>query len=620
MGNQGSSLKIDHDRLLRKTINDIAAKYILTQNFQDMIALKDPEVCSNLVIITSEIIKESLNWRSVLYLDQFLKGNKVINKMAKENLLYLNKADLNDLDVESGVDKRRMCIGISKFYIKINMLFAAIATTIRPIIRIADHLEKKQLKKEERIKQKEKLNESSDDNLINEDMYVDDNDDDDDDDDDDKSQENKDYNLENKDLLLGDEEVSVSLSEDSLCGKRILALISKNNYDPAKKSYTINPNLCKFFEKQDGKNLYQEPGIPELEALFKDNFDYQTGNFLSSLTKEGRKEYQDAIDILYKAFTGKSNSINSVTKTPNAQRFSDIKLQDYDIGSKCDDDGVYTQIFKGNSPIFREYVKRIQKMIDNNKNYNSQLVQILKQVFKIDKSEYPYIVTLNPDLNEIKLDQLIQQTRKILVNLYSTCEKDFMYVLEIYNELITSKTIKSVGYNKSQSLKNNIAVISNNEANKALEEPSFLENALEKSRQTVMENLPQKTSEDEMQDVSDKPVEPVVEQEQQEQEQSQEEQQEQEQSQEEQPQEEQPQEEQPQEEKLMQNDVEEEREKKKDKIDVEDRSKENSTPVFDNFMNNVKDKEIVKESPAGGRKSKKHIKKKKRKKTKSNKK
>jgi hypothetical protein len=132
-----------------------------------------------------------------------------------------------------------------------------------------------------------------------------------------------------------------------------------------------------------------------------------------------------------------------------------------------------------------------------------------------------------------------------------------------------------------------------------------LENALEKSRQTVMENLPQKTSEDEMQDVSDKPVEPVVEQEQQEQEQSQEEQ---------------PQEEQPQEEKLMQNDVEEEREKKKDKIDVEDRSKENSTPVFDNFMNNVKDKEIVKESPAGGRKSKKHIKKKKRKKTKSNKK
>lgn len=614
MGNQGSSLKIDHDRLLRKTINDIAAKYILTQNFQDMIALKDQEVCSNLVIITSEIIKESLNWRSVLYLDQFLKGNKVINKMAKENLLYLNKADLNDLDVESGVDKRRMCIGISKFYIKINMLFAAIATTIRPIIRIADDLEKKQLKKEERIKQKEKFNESSDDGLINQDM--------DDDENDDESQENKDYNLENKDLLLGDEEVSVSLSEDSLCGKRILALISKNNYDPAKKSYTINPNLCKFFEKQDGKNLYQEPGIPELEALFKDNFDYQTSNFISSLTKEGRKEYQDAIDILYKAFTGKSNNINYVTKTPNAQRFSDIKLQDYDIGSKCDDDGVYTQIFKGNSPIFREYVKRIQKMIDDNKNYNLQLVQILKQVFKIDKSEYPYIVTLNPDLNEVKLDQLIQQTRKILINLYSTCEKDFMYVLEIYNELITSKTIKSVGYNKSQSLKNNVGVISNNEANKALEEPSFLENALEKSRQTVMENLPQKTSEDEMQDVSDKPVEPVVEQQEElpddqsreekkeeQQEKSQEKQQELSQDEKEEP-----------EEKQMQNDVEEEREKEKDKIEVEDRSKDNSTPVFNNFMNNVKDKEIIKESPAGGRKTKKHIKKKKIKKNKSNKK
>jgi hypothetical protein len=383
--------------------------------------------------------------------------------------------------------------------------------------------------------------------------------------------------------------------------------------------------LCKFFEKQDGKNLYQEPGIPELEALFKDNFDYQTGNFLSSLTKEGRKEYQDAIDILYKAFTGKSNNINSVTKTPNAQRFSDIKLQDYDIGSKCDDDGVYTQIFKGNSPIFREYVKRIQKMIDDNKNYNLQLVQILKQVFKIDKSEYPYIVTLNPDLNEVKLDQLIQQTRKILINLYSTCEKDFMYVLEIYNELITSKTIKSVGYNKSQSLKNNVGVISNNEANKALEEPSFLENALEKSRQTVMENLPQKTSEDEMQDVSDKPVEPVVEQQEelphdQSREEKEEEQQEKSQEKQEEQQELSQDEKEEPEEKQMQNDVEEEREKEKDKIEVEDRSKDNSTPVFNNFMNNVKDKEIIKESPAGGRKTKKHIKKKKRKKTKSNKK
>ena len=43
-------------KLLKKTINAIAAKYILTQNFQDMIALKNPEVCNNLVILTSKKI------------------------------------------------------------------------------------------------------------------------------------------------------------------------------------------------------------------------------------------------------------------------------------------------------------------------------------------------------------------------------------------------------------------------------------------------------------------------------------------------------------------------------------------------------------------------------------
>ena len=434
MGNQTSSLKIDNDKLLKKTVNAIAAKYILTQNFQDMISLKDPENCSNLVIITSEVIKESLNWRSILYLDQFLKGNKVINKMAKENLLYLNKGDLNDLDIENSVDKKRMCIGISKFYIKINMLFSAITTTIRPVVKLSDedyddedqeehqeeehqeeeHQEEKHQEEEDQEEHQEEDQEEHQEEHQEEQQEEDQGEQQKEDQEEDQEEDqHREYELENRDLLLGNTKVTVDLSPDSLCGKRIISLMNKNTYEASKKSYTINPNLCSFFVEQDGKNLYQEPGIPELEALFKDNFNYQTGNLLDSLTNESRNQYQDAINILYKAFTGKQNKINSITKRPEAQQFSDIKLQNYDIADKCDEDGVYTQIFKGNSPIFREYVKRIQKMINDNKNYNLQLVQILKQVFKIDKTQSPYVVTLNPSLDEIKLDLLIEQTRKI---------------------------------------------------------------------------------------------------------------------------------------------------------------------------------------------------------------
>jgi hypothetical protein len=134
MGNQPSNIQMDNEKLLKRNIDAIAAKYILTQNFKDMIDLNNPEVCNNLVIITSQIIKKSLNWRTILYLDQHLQGKEVVDKMAKDSVLYMDKNDMDSLDVKNNIKKRRMCIGISKFYIKINILFSAIATTLRPII------------------------------------------------------------------------------------------------------------------------------------------------------------------------------------------------------------------------------------------------------------------------------------------------------------------------------------------------------------------------------------------------------------------------------------------------------------------------------------------------------
>ena len=107
MGNQQSNIKMDNEKVLKKSIDAIAAKYILTQNFQDMIDLNNPEVCNNLVIITSQIIKKSLNWRSILYLDQYLQGKNIINKMAKDNTLYFDKNDLNDLDVKNNTKKKK---------------------------------------------------------------------------------------------------------------------------------------------------------------------------------------------------------------------------------------------------------------------------------------------------------------------------------------------------------------------------------------------------------------------------------------------------------------------------------------------------------------------------------
>mgnify|MGYP000102924544 CR=1 FL=1 len=53
--------------------------------------------------------------------------------MTKDNIMYLNKNSVSELDVKNPTQKRRLCIGISKFYIKVAHVFAAIVATIKPV-------------------------------------------------------------------------------------------------------------------------------------------------------------------------------------------------------------------------------------------------------------------------------------------------------------------------------------------------------------------------------------------------------------------------------------------------------------------------------------------------------
>ena len=72
----------------------------------------------------------------------------------------------------------------------------------------------------------------------------------------------------------------------------------------------------------DIKNLAEEPGIPELERLYYDKYDYDTGEF-DKMTDTMKILYKSDVDELYKIFTGNDSVPETVTQ------FSDIKLKDY---------------------------------------------------------------------------------------------------------------------------------------------------------------------------------------------------------------------------------------------------------------------------------------------------
>ena len=139
MGNSSSTQNKSSDKQFSnfyEIIDYIATYYILTMDFKSLSKLSDKEYCDNLVVLTSDIIQKYFNDLEVTYLEQRVKGGIDVNELTKNNIIFLNKDQLTNLDIQNdaqkSIKKKRVCIGIAKFYVKIAHVFAAIVMTINP--------------------------------------------------------------------------------------------------------------------------------------------------------------------------------------------------------------------------------------------------------------------------------------------------------------------------------------------------------------------------------------------------------------------------------------------------------------------------------------------------------
>lgn len=76
--------------------------------------------------------------------------------------------------------------------------------------------------------------------------------------------------------------------------------------------------------------MSDEEGIPELEFLYRDIYDYYKGKY-TSMSDKSKKQYMSDLKTFYTTFTGQSNMPESITK------FSDIPLKDFHSQSLCQD-------------------------------------------------------------------------------------------------------------------------------------------------------------------------------------------------------------------------------------------------------------------------------------------
>ena len=107
MGNTASSIKKSENQFdnFYEIIDYIATSYILTMDFKSLSKLSEKAYCDNLVVLTSDIIERYFNDLDINFLAQRIKDGVVVNEMQSQNVRFINKNNLESLDVSNDVQK-----------------------------------------------------------------------------------------------------------------------------------------------------------------------------------------------------------------------------------------------------------------------------------------------------------------------------------------------------------------------------------------------------------------------------------------------------------------------------------------------------------------------------------
>ena len=84
-------------------------------------------------------------------------------------------------------------------------------------------------------------------------------------------------------------------------------------------------------------------------------------------------------------------------------------------------------------------------MIHKSKTLENSLLSVIKKLFSywLDPVKKEKVLTINPNLDEKLLQQLVEETREKLLKLYIECEQDFNKGLTLYKSIVDSKNIET---------------------------------------------------------------------------------------------------------------------------------------------------------------------------------
>jgi len=380
-------------------IDYIATYYILTMDFKSLSKLSEKAYCDKLVILTSDIIEKHFTDLEITYLAQRIKDGLEVNDLSKEKVSFVNKDRLEGLDISNdtnkSIKKKRVCIGIAKFYVKIAHIFAAIVMTINPVYTYKDQtgqIVKTGLLEKDKIPKRAKR----------------------------------------------------KLFKLNICDNRIRALKKGQEIDKETGDITLQPKICDFNLSKTGldKTLADEPGIHELMNLYlDDNYDYSNGTF-TGMSDQTKAIFLKDLKLFYTAFTGNE------TMPPEITKFSDIKLRDYRKRSSCQGENPLLRkkyTLNPKDKLFVDYADNIKNMIANASENQSRLLGVINELFTyvIDPYSGKKVIRINPKLTDELLQKCIEKTRRFIVELYIKCETDYVNGVKLFEAIVEAKILET---------------------------------------------------------------------------------------------------------------------------------------------------------------------------------
>ena len=418
-------------------LNEIATDYILGQNFQDMIRLTNSKYCNDLVIITSKILKKSF----------FSNQIQVMYKQISEGDIYSGQSILGTSGTSGSSQKeqtKKMCIEIAKYYVKIAHLFAAIITTLNPVFSwrssasssraiLSPHIPAEppgRTEVEQGIDGLEGVEDVEKTTLENK-HYI--------------SEMAKDVKIENLNFcnsriadLMDMDELTDLLDDESV--------MNTMSGELPVSEIKIKTKLCSSnLNNSTGavKTVYDLPGFAELSRLYNDKYNASKGRF-DKMSAKSRDEKKRNIDLLYTLFTGNPNPPKDI------KSFRDIPLHSFSDTADCSSpDSMLNKTYVGNTKdkLFVDYVEQVKKMIYDSNMIRNSLLEVIDSIFiantssESDGAKTKYII--DPNLTYEELNNLIDETRKIILKLYVNCEKNFIHTLKILQGIIEAQMFET---------------------------------------------------------------------------------------------------------------------------------------------------------------------------------